>query len=772
MFPLPSMAHTFGEHLGAPISFAETQNVPARPSLGQSIPSGRSAASALVRLQPPEPSMASQSEVDRRKMLAKLGVVSSTDIERRKMISSLGPPRVTRALVHATCALTSRDSECVLRVDMRPLMLHLLAGLEMAGVVRVVVTLGHDAAQVAECVTAYGFARLAIDFVYLTLGSSAGSQWRNTANSVLAARALFAGEEPLLILRADHLYDARLLRKIADAPLVPPSHERASKTRASSRRCQAYALIDSSPALTSWAGSLKATSMSRVCLSTQDRELAIRCGSHLGSFDAVIAGEAFAAFPTIFELVASMLQQSMAASLADVMSVLADRGELGVVEVPATLNCHWFERRTLSRVFQRGSGEDSTHAAWSHLVHAARELLYSYPEWRPTANMPRPPNRGDLEKSTEQLLQLGSRLGEGANSVVVEASSTTSSGELPAIGGPLAAGGMPPSSSRLAVKILRVRAQEERVVEAAMREVHVLRQLKGHAHIVQLADVVELADSVYIVMERIEGPGLHDYIRSQPGSALPEPLARRLFRHVLLALVHAHSQSILHCDLKPANVRVQLKGPDGGPTAVLVDWGLARSLGEQPANLQEGTRLYASPEQLTGYNADTAWGRAQLGPPSDVWALGATLYEMLTGGVPFVGATHESLVANILALNYVLDDVLSVGARQIIDSMLQVLPSDRASLRELCFDPWTVHDGPMPATTNSVHVECETAEPPTPGKSASRVHSGKRPWATTKRVVLFLVYAALVGGAIFFCPRAQEDALGAASFALVGEEHS
>ena len=76
----------------------------------------------------------------------------------------------------------------------------------------------------------------------------------------------------------------------------------------------------------------------------------------------------------------------------------------------------------------------------------------------------------------------------------------------------------------------------------------------------------------------------------------------------------------------------------------------------------------------------------------------------------------------------------------------------------------------MPATTNSVIIECEAAEPPTPGKSASRAHSGKRPWTTTKRVVLILVYAALVGGAIFFCPRAQEDGLGAASFALVGEE--
>ena len=108
-------------------------------------------------------------------------------------------------------------------------------------------------------------------------------------------------------------------------------------------------------------------------------------------------------------------------------------------------------------------------------------------------------------------------------------------------------------------------------------------------------------------------------------------------------------------------------------TAVLVDWGLARQIDRQPAFLQEGTALYASPEQLTGYNADQAWGRAKLGPPADVWALGVTLYQMLAGQVPFVGATHEELVGNALALNYGMPDQLSLEARQLIDSMLQVV---------------------------------------------------------------------------------------------------
>jgi len=238
----------------------------------------------------------------------------------------MAAPTVKRALVHAASVLTTRDRERVLSVDMRPLVIHLLAGLEHAGVERAVVTLGHDAAQIAECVTAYRFTRLRIDFVYLTIGT-VGGVWRNLANSVLAARTAFEGPAPLLIVRADNLYDPRLLRQIATAPF------------GTSRGLKAFALVDSTPATMQYASMARARHnkyWTRVAFADGDRGRAIRCGTRLGAFDGVVAGEVYASSPVIFDWLATLFRSSLSASLSDAAAALADRGELGRIRIPRT----------------------------------------------------------------------------------------------------------------------------------------------------------------------------------------------------------------------------------------------------------------------------------------------------------------------------------------------------------------------------------------------------------------------------------------------------
>ena len=91
----------------------------------------------------------------------------------------------------------------------------------------------------------------------------------------------------------------------------------------------------------------------------------------------------------------------------------------------------------------------------------------------------------------------------------------------------------------------------------------------------------------------------------QPRGVLPEPQARQFFRHLLAALRHAHARGFLHCDVKPANVRLDR----GCERAVLVDWGMARKRENQPGgSISQGTPAYASPEQLTGYNPSSMVG--------------------------------------------------------------------------------------------------------------------------------------------------------------------
>lgn len=136
--------------------------------------------------------------------------------------------------------------------------------------------------------------------------------------------------------------------------------------------------------------------------------------------------------------------------------------------------------------------------------------------------------------------------------------------------------------------------------------------------------------------------------------------------------------------------------------AVLVDWAMARDIcGSQHDGITQGTPAYASPEQLTGYNPELAWGDTpRLSPSADLWALGATLYEMLAGDAPFGGGCFEELVAAVMQLSYDQsfgrNSAASEDARRVVASMLQLRPSERATVAELCSEPWVLLGGEMP----------------------------------------------------------------------------
>jgi tetratricopeptide (TPR) repeat protein/predicted Ser/Thr protein kinase len=149
--------------------------------------------------------------------------------------------------------------------------------------------------------------------------------------------------------------------------------------------------------------------------------------------------------------------------------------------------------------------------------------------------------------------------------------------------------------------------------------------------------VDEATGDPYVVMELVRGRSLRDALRAGP---LEPREAARLAEDLARALAAAHEQGVLHRDVKPHNV---LLSPEGAP--LLADFGLAKALdaADGPTSTGQvlGTPAYMSPEQ-----ADGDGGR--VGPRSDVWSLGATLYELLTGRPPFVASTAMLTIAAVL----------------------------------------------------------------------------------------------------------------------------
>jgi eukaryotic-like serine/threonine-protein kinase len=148
-----------------------------------------------------------------------------------------------------------------------------------------------------------------------------------------------------------------------------------------------------------------------------------------------------------------------------------------------------------------------------------------------------------------------------------------------------------------------------------------------HPHIVQLHEFGEHGGKPWFALEFMEGGSLDAWLASTPVAAR---LAAAIVRALADAMHYAHQQGVVHRDLKPANVLLTAQG-----LPKITDFGLAKQLDQQTGQPQTGTILgtpsYMAPEQADGTRT--------IGPHTDVYALGAILYEMLTGRPPFRGAT-------------------------------------------------------------------------------------------------------------------------------------
>jgi serine/threonine-protein kinase len=222
---------------------------------------------------------------------------------------------------------------------------------------------------------------------------------------------------------------------------------------------------------------------------------------------------------------------------------------------------------------------------------------------------------------------------------------------------------------KVAVKVLKPELASALGAERFLREIEIAANLT-HPHILPVHDSGEADGLLYFVMPYVEGESLRQRLDRE--RQLPIDDALQIAREVAGALDLAHRRGVIHRDIKPANVLFE----EG--QAVVADFGIAKAVaatGQErltQTGLSVGTPQYMSPEQATGEPTDAR---------SDIYSLGAVLYEMLTGEPPYTGPTTHAIVAKLITERPIRPRVLRETVPERVDqAVMKTLarsPADR-----------------------------------------------------------------------------------------------
>lgn len=205
------------------------------------------------------------------------------------------------------------------------------------------------------------------------------------------------------------------------------------------------------------------------------------------------------------------------------------------------------------------------------------------------------------------------------------------------------------TGKQVAIKILeKSRIKDKTDIERVVREIKILNEI-DHPNFVQLYEIIENTERIYLIMEYASGGELFDYIVSK--DKLTEKEACQFYMQIIDGVEYLHSKGIAHRDLKPENLLL-----DSHKKIKIVDFGLSNLYTEGETLVTAcGSPCYAAPEMIAGkrYN----------GIDVDIWSSGVTLYAMLVGYLPFEDPNTGLLYKKIILGEYEVPDHLSSRAK-------------------------------------------------------------------------------------------------------------
>ncbi|XP_058174010.1 MAP/microtubule affinity-regulating kinase 3-like isoform X2 [Anopheles ziemanni] len=230
-----------------------------------------------------------------------------------------------------------------------------------------------------------------------------------------------------------------------------------------------------------------------------------------------------------------------------------------------------------------------------------------------------------------------------------------------------------PTNKEVAIKIIDKTQLNPSSLQKLYREVRIMKML-DHPNIVKLFQVIETEKTLYLVMEYASGGEVFDYLVAH--GKMKEKEARAKFRQIVSAVQYCHQKRIIHRDLKAENLLL-----DSEMNIKIADFGFSNEF--TPGSKLDtfcGSPPYAAPELFQGRKYD--------GPEVDVWSLGVILYTLVSGSLPFDGATLKELRERVLRGKYRIPFYMSTDCEVLLKKFLVLNPSKRASLETIMKDKW------------------------------------------------------------------------------------